>query len=157
MCLQSLLPSCRLARGPILIKIRMHDNARAESVTERQPHQRSHTPARLVPEQRASNPFVAFGSYILKRYTSSVIAVTRLMSHPPLRSCGARRRGHPRRQNVPSLVERTWAARRCLTKASPPLTTQHNTTQHNTSEQAGSLLCRHHRCRLEGAISEALR
>lgn len=130
---------CRLARGPILIKIRMHDNTQAESVTERQPHERSHTPARLVPEQRASNPFVAFGSYILKRYTSSVIAVTRLMSHQPLRSCraGAREGRDTVAVKMFPLLEQTWAARRCLTKASPPLATQHNTTQH---ERAGRFI-----------------
>lgn len=120
---------CRLARGPILIKIRMHDNAQAESVTERQPHERSHMPARLVPEQRASNPFVAFRSYILKRYTSSVIAVTRLRSHPPLRSCGARRRGHPRRQNVPSR-RADLGGEEVFDKSFPAA---RNTIQHNTA------------------------
>lgn len=131
----------------------MHDNAQAESVTERQPHERSHTPARLVPEQRASNPFVAFGSYILKRYTSSVIAVTRLMSHQPVRSRGAQRRGHPRRQNVPSR-RADLGGEEVFDKSFP---VARNATQHNTSEQAGSLPRRHHRCGLEGAISEALR
>lgn len=103
------------------MKTPMHDNAQAESVTEQQPHEHSRMLARLVPEQRASNPFVAFGSYILKRYTSSVIAVTRLMSHPRLRS---QRRNTLTVKMFP-VVEQSWSARRCLTKASLPLTAQH--------------------------------
>lgn len=79
--------------------------------------------ARRVPEQGASNPFVAFGSYILKRYTSSVIAVTRQMSHPRLWSEG----GSTFTVKMFPVAEQSWSARRCVFDISFPAA--NNTTQ----------------------------